>query len=110
MIGDAAKSASFVIKVDGAPTTFDPSKLTSEIELELYRESGLTFTTIMRMLESGDVPLMAVVALVFMARRCEGERVDFHELARSISYGSIIDIESADGGGGDEGPLLHAAS
>lgn len=105
MLGDDAKRIRVAISIDGAKVVLDPSVVSSMVEMELHRVTGETLTSLIRQLESGDVSLYAITCLAFLARRSAGENVLFDEFARSVTYGSVVDIEMIDDSNEGDFPL-----
>jgi hypothetical protein len=80
------------ITVDGVAYRFAFSDLTNEIELELFRQSGLTIPQIFAAIEAGSFAPFMVAALVFLARRVEGDRITYAEVSSAITYSSEMDL------------------
>ena len=82
------------IRVEGTDYTVRHGDLTSLDTMALRRETGLSFMGLLSAFETQpDIDLIA--ALVWLARRIEGERMlTFADVAREIGYD--IDIEVLD--------------
>ena len=79
------------ITVAGVAYTLTIGELTHEIELELYKASGLTVPEIVNASERGSGAPFMIAALVFLARRQAGDRITYDEVAQAINYRTLRD-------------------
>ncbi len=89
------KDASFTIafKVDGVNYVVERDQLTSRIELELFKQSGLTFAEAMGALERTGTPIpFAIACLIFLARRSRGEQVTYDVILDGLSYEMDLEV------------------
>lgn len=90
-----AKSDGFTIafKIDGVNYIVERDQLTPRIELELFKQSGLTFAEAMGALERSGAPVpFAIACLIFLARRARGEQVTYSEILDGLSYEMDLEI------------------
>jgi hypothetical protein len=98
------------ITVDGVTYPFDLTTVTANIELELWRQAGLKLTQIVA--EVAEAPAgFHVAALVFLARRAQGDQITFDDVASHMGLASELNIEVVedDTPGDDDSPEALAA-
>jgi hypothetical protein len=93
-------------KVDGVTYPLRMSDVSSTMELDLHRATGLTIVEIGEALEAGRPAVFHVAALVWLSRRTHGDSVSFQTVADAITYGSEVE---AIAGSGDAPPEAPAA-
>jgi|GEM_PF-4335681 len=80
------------ITVDGVPYRFDLSNITAKMELDLYQQSGgLRLTKVMEELQDGATGFH-IAAMVYLARRSEGDDITFDEVAEHMGIASEVDV------------------
>lgn len=79
------------ITVAGVTYLLTIGDLTAEIEIELYKASGLTVPEIVNASERGAGAPFMFAALVFLARRQAGDRITYDEVAAAINYRTLRD-------------------
>lgn len=86
------------IRVDGVTYAIRSDDLTARDARDLRKQTGMSFRAVMEAAtEDPDIDIMA--ALVFLARRQDGDRkVTFDEIAEAITYSSEMEVgEDEDG-------------
>jgi hypothetical protein len=80
------------IVVDGVRYPFRLKDISASIELELYNQSGgLRLTKVIEEVVDGAAGFH-IAALVFLARRAQGDEVTFSEVAGSMGLTSDIEV------------------
>ncbi len=81
------------IIVDGETYRYDPDLISWEQELELFQATRLSRTDIFAAFATNTWAPVLIAGIVFLARRSNGERVTFKQVADAIDYTSEIDVK-----------------
>lgn len=104
-----SKHMSMTVKVDGVPYRFEMGEISAKIELELYNQSGgLRLTKVLQEVVDGPTGFH-VAAIVFLARRAQGDQITFDEVADNMGLASDLEIVMDEQEGTDL-PEVSAAS
>lgn len=89
---DAAAEITMTIVVDSVSYRFDLSNITAAMELELYQQSGgLRLTKVMEEITDGATGFH-IAAMIFLARRSEGDDITFADVANHMGLASDIEV------------------
>lgn len=91
--GSKTDELTITVKVDGDPFTVRPNEVSAKMVGQLRRVTGFSLQSLMA--AAGEEPdLDVIAALVWLARRQQGENVSYDKIADSLTYES--DIEPGD--------------
>jgi hypothetical protein len=82
----------FTFTIDGTTHTVDAMEISALDELELTRVTGLT---VVELVAGGDVSLVAVGALVWLARRQAGEQVALVDVLAATNLATLEGLDYA---------------
>jgi hypothetical protein len=89
----------FRFEINGQAYRFDPMKLSSNDERDLLREVGWSIPEALSKLDNDSASVLAVQAMLFLARRSCGEPVQFDDCTVTFedftTLNVIVDDESS---------------
>lgn len=98
---DQVAGRALSVTVDGVGYVVREGDLSAADSAALRREMGMSFAGVLRAAAT-DPDIDLVAAIVWLARRAEGERaLTFAEVAESIGYDAELDFGPTDGGEAD---------
>lgn len=90
---DAEQEAGVKITLDGVDYVVRQGDLNGRLTRELRQQTGCSFQKLIKELDT-DPDIDSVAALVWLARRIEGEAVTYDEVAEEVGYDADIDVNT----------------
>lgn len=90
---DAEQESGVKVTLDGVDYVVRQGDLNGRLTRELRQQTGCSFQKLITELDT-DPDIDSVAALVWLARRIEGEAVTYDEVAEEVGYDADIDVNT----------------